>query len=79
MIGTVQVLGGEASSVELISTQDFSYPIADDEPVRIVLPAPGFVFAPVAANQNAGYAYICIGNKAVGKVPVCYGQTVEKQ
>ena len=76
---TVQVLGGEAASVELISTQDFSYPLAENETVRIVLPAPGFVFAPVAANQDGGYAYICIGNKTVGKVAVCYGQTVEKQ
>ena len=79
VLGTVQIVGGEAAQVELVCKQDFSYPISKNETVRIVLPAPGFVFAPVAANQDAGFAYICIGNNAVGKVPICYGQTVERQ
>jgi len=79
VLGTAQVVGGEADRVALVCKQNFSYPVAKNESVRIVLPAPGFVFAPVAANQDAGYAYICIGNKAVGKVPVYYGQTVERQ
>lgn len=79
VLGTVQIVGGDAPQVELVCNEDFFYPVSKNENVRIVLPAPGFVFAPVAANQDAGFAFICIGNKAVGKVPVCYGQTVERQ
>ena len=43
-----------------------------------VLPEPGFVYAPVIEGQFAGYAYICIGNCTVGKVPVVYGKTLEQ-
>ena len=33
--------------------------------------------APVVAGEDAGYAYICIEDKCVGKVPLVYESTVE--
>ena len=51
--------------------------MASGEQATIVLPEPGFVYAPVSAGGEAGFAMICIGGKTVGKVPVVYGQTVE--
>ena len=43
----------------------------------MVIPGPGFVYAPVAEGADAGVVHICIGGKSVGKVPLIYGETVE--
>ena len=37
-----------------------------------------FVYAPVAAGGDAGFAYVCIDGKAVGKVRVTFAETVEQ-
>ena len=51
--------------------------LAAEETPQVVIPGPGFVFAPVTEGANAGFAYVCLGEKSVGKIPVVYGQTVE--
>jgi hypothetical protein len=43
-----------------------------------VLPAPGFVYAPVADGQDAGFGHICVDGYAIGKIPLFYGETVEQ-
>ena len=43
-----------------------------------MLPGPGFVYAPAVEGAEAGFAYILIEGKAVGKIPVVFGQTVER-
>lgn len=78
IIGRVAVLGGETAWVQIRAAEDFSYAMAQGEQARILLSPPGFVYAPVAENQDAGFAYICIGDKTVGKIRVCYTQTVEQ-
>lgn len=78
VLGTVEVAGGEAGAVELVASEDFIYPLADDENVTVVIPLPGFVYAPVVNGQDAGVAYICVGDDMVGKVSVKYGNTVEQ-
>jgi len=78
-LGTVQVAGGQAGSVELLADGDFSYALTETEQPQIVLPKPGFVYAPVAEGQEAGYAYVCIGEKSVGKIPLVYGKTIEQE
>jgi len=78
IMGYAQVVGGECGSIPLISAEGFCYPLSAQEKVEIVLPAPGFVYAPVAEGQNAGFAHICVDGHAVGKVPLYYGETVEQ-
>ena len=79
LMGTAEVLGGASASVHLLADDDFEYPLAEGEQVRILLPPPGFVYAPVAWGQEAGYAHILVDGTPVGKVPLLYGQTVEKE
>jgi len=76
-LATVPVAGGERSSVELLAAEDFSYPLAKGEKVTVRLPGAGFVYAPVAMEQCAGYAHILVDGAAVGKVQLVYGRTVE--
>lgn len=79
VLGSVEILGGDGKKVNLIACEDFSYAVAPDERISVELPAPGFVYAPVAKGQEAGFAHICIDGKAVGKVSIAYSQTVEKE
>ncbi len=77
-IGTLDVMGGEAQKVEVLAAEDFSYALAEDECAQLALPGPGFVYAPAVEGADAGCAYVLINGKAVGKVPVVYGTTVEQ-
>ena len=62
-----------------MAAADFSYAMAPDEQIRIIFSGTGFVYAPVVSGHEAGYAYVCIADAVIGKVPVIYGQTVEMQ
>ena len=77
-LGTQAVAGGQAGHVPLIAAEDFSYAMASGEQVSMELPGSGFVYAPVAEGQSAGYAHIFLDGTAVGKVELLYGQTVEQ-
>ena len=76
-LGRKEVLGGEADSVRLMAAESFSFPLATDEIPQIVISGPEFTYAPVVAGEDAGFAYICIADKCVGKVPLVYESTVE--
>ena len=78
-LGTVSVISGEACDVELLATTDFSYALSLGEEPEIVLSKPDFVYAPVVQGQDAGFAYLCLAGKPVGKIPLIYGKTVEAQ
>ncbi len=78
-VGTVEIAGGQSEKVQLLTAEDFSFPLAENEKPQIILSGPGFTYAPVVQGEQAGYAYICIGDQCVGKVPVVYSQTVEQQ
>lgn len=77
-LGTAEVAGGNSPDVQLMAAEDFSYALADDERVQVVLQGTGFVYAPVVNGQHAGFAYICVDDEAVGKVSMVYGNTVEQ-
>ncbi len=79
ILGTQQVFGGQCDSVQLVAAEDFSYPLAAEEKPEILLSGKGFVYAPVVKGAEAGFAYICLNGKAVGKVKVTFAQTVELQ
>ena len=78
ILGTVEVLGGSGSPVTVRSAEDFSYPMAEGERISVTLSGPGFVYAPVVADAQAGYAHICLDGSPVGKVKLVYEETVEQ-
>ena len=76
-VGVRSVADGAVGTVPVLADTDFDYPMMDGEQVTIVLSQPDFSYAPVTAGADAGFAYICVDGKTVGKVPLVYGQTVE--
>ena len=78
-LGTLEVVGGENHRVEVIAAEDFCYATAPEERPQVALPGPGFVYAPAVEGAEAGYAYVLIEGKAVGKVSVVFGQTIEME
>ena len=76
-IGELEVEGGDGGRVEILAAEHFVYALAPEENPQVALPGPGFVYAPVAEGADAGFAYVLIQGKAVGKFPVVYGRTVE--
>ncbi len=77
-IDTLEVVGGENHQVEVLAAEDFSYPLAPEEHPQIILPGPGFVYAPAVEGAEAGVAYVLIEGKAVGKINTVYGGTIEQ-
>ena len=79
ILGYVEIAGGEALHVQLLADADFEYPMADGESAEVKLAGPGFVYAPVTAGAEAGVAHICLNGKAIGSVPMVFGETVEQE
>ena len=77
-LGSVEIAGGEEGRVELLAAEDFRFAVAEEEEVSITMTGPGFVYAPVAQGAEAGFAYVCLNGRAVGKVRLQYGETVEQ-
>lgn len=78
-LGYAEIAGGTAGQAELMAAQDFSFAMREDENWSIRLPEPGFVYAPVVQGQNAGYAHVYVDGIPVGKIPLVFGQTVERE
>ncbi len=77
-LGRMNVMGGAEMDVELVSSVDFDYPLAEDEIPKIVLSPEQFCFAPVVRGAPAGTAYVQLGNTIIGKIPLVFGDTVEQ-
>lgn len=77
-VGTLEVVGGLGQRVEVLAAEDFDYALAPEERPQLALPGPGFVYAPAVEGQDGGFVYVLIEGKAVGKVPVTYGATIEQ-
>ena len=78
-VAALEVAGGDARKIKLLADADIVYPLAEGEELRMVIPGPGFVYAPVAEGQEAGVGYLFLNDKAVLKVPLVYGETVERK
>lgn len=76
VVGYAAVVGGEKGFVKLLAADDIYISIADNEEPVINLQEPGFVYAPIAAGEDAGFAYIMIEDYVAAKVPLKYGETV---
>ena len=79
VLGSLEVAGGDAPAVEILAGEDYCCPVASDEQVTVKLSGGGFVFPPVEAGTDAGYAYIFIDNAPVGKIPVVFAADVGQQ
>ncbi len=79
LIGTLEVVGGEAHQIQVLAAEDFSYALAPEERPQTAIPGPGFVYAPAVEGASAGDAYVLIEGKAVGRFPVVYGATIEQE
>ena len=79
LLGYQQVAGGTAGQVELLAAQDYFFSVSATEVLSLELPGLGFVYAPVAQGQSAGYAHVFLDGQPVGKIPLLYGQTVEQK
>lgn len=77
-VGMLEVEGGENCKVAVLAAKDFDYAIAPEERPQLALPGPGFVYAPAVEGADAGYVYVLIEGKAVGKIPTVYGATIEQ-
>ncbi len=77
-VAMLEVAGGQGGQVQLLAAEDFLYAVAEKEEISLALTGPGFVYAPVASGGDAGFAYVLINGKPVGKVPLVYGNTVEQ-
>lgn len=77
-VGTLEVAGGRDQRVEVLAGEDFDYALAPEEDPQVVLPGSGFVYAPAVEGADAGYAYVLIQGKVVGKVPTVFGRTIEQ-
>ena len=78
-LGVMEVESGRGDRVSIVAAENFDYALSPEEKPLVMLPGPGFVYSPVTQGADAGYAYILIEGKTVGKVPVIYGQTIEQE
>lgn len=77
-LGSIEVIGGVQKQVSVIAVNDFCLSIAENEQPYVLLGEPGFAYAPISDGQCAGYAYICIGDQIMGKIPVAYEKSIEQ-
>ena len=78
ILGTVEIEGGQAARVLLVAAEDFSYALAENETVTVTPAGPGFAYAPAVEGADAGFAWVRVDGKPVGKVGLHYGETVEQ-
>ena len=78
-LGQAEVIGGQGHLVDLKAAEGFAYALTPEEKPGISLPQTGFVYAPVVEGADAGFAYVMLEGKMIGKVPLVYGQTVERE
>lgn len=79
VLDTVPVVGGQGAEVHLIAEEGFEYAMTPAEQPEVWPAHPEFVYAPVVEGAEAGFAYVVLEGKTVGKIPMRYGETVERQ
>ncbi len=80
VVGSIPILSGQCQSVKLVATREFSYPVAQEEPLEFEICGPRFLFAPLAQGQEIGRLRILVAGKEVGQVPlVCQTSVAEAE
>lgn len=78
-LGTTEVVGGDGEAVELLAGEGFSYALRQEENPRVELSEHGPVYAPVVKGSSAGFAYVLLEDRVIGRIPMYYGNTVEQK
>jgi len=78
-LGCLEVIGGEQQQVQVLAAESFSYALSEGENLCLMLPGPGFSYAPAVEGADAGFCHVLLYGKSIGKIPVVYGKTVEQQ
>ena len=79
ILGQREVVGGDGQQVRLVAKEGFSYAMTATENVEIILSEKEFVYAPVVEGADAGFGYLMLGDTMIGKIPLIYGETIERQ
>lgn len=79
ILGERAVVGGDSDVVQLVAAEDFFFALTEQEVPQIVQSGAEFDYAPVVQGSDAGFAYILLGEKTIGKVQLVYAQTVEQE
>ena len=83
VLGYRHIVGGDGTRVPLVAEKSFSYALAAGEEPQIVLSPQLFSYAPVAGGAAEGCAYVVLGDKVIGEVPLVWGisldETAEKE
>ena len=78
-VGTLEVESGSENHVEVLAAENLDFCLAENEQPVLALPGPGFVYSPVTEGADAGFVYVLIDGCAVARVPVVFGNTIEKE
>ena len=79
LVDTMEVAGGKKQKVEIIAAEDFDFFLTSEENPQLMCTGTGFAYAPIVEGADAGFVYVLIEGKAVGKVKTVYGQTIEQE
>lgn len=71
------VFGGEKQEISLVAAKSFTCALRPQENPGFLRAGLDYVYAPAAAGADAGWVYVILNGKAMGKIPVVYGETVE--
>ena len=78
-LNSLGVISGAFETVDLVAADGFSYPLRDNEEITVRLPVKEFVYAPISEGNFAGYAYMCLEDEVVGKIPLVYSISVDEK
>lgn len=77
VLGYRHILSGDGTSVPLVAAEGFSYSLAHGEAPEIVLSPQRFSYAPVRKGEEEGCAYVVLGGRVVGQIPLVWGSSLE--
>ena len=78
VLGYRHIVGGDGTRVPLVAEKSFSYALAAGEEPEIVLSPRLFSYAPVTGGAPEGCAYLVLGEKVIGEVPLVWGTSLEE-
>ena len=78
VLGYRHIVGGDGTRVPLVAEKSFSYALAAGEEPEIVLSPRLFSYAPVTGGAPEGCAYLVLGEKVIGEVPLVWGTSLDE-
>ena len=79
VLGYRFVAGGDGTWAPLVAAEGFSYSLAPGEEPQIVLSPQPFSYAPVRMGEEEGCAYVVLGGRVVGEIPLVWGSSQDRR